>query len=133
MNMAGKSRNHPNGFTLLEVMIALAIIAIALTAIFHVQAQTILMANSTQFYSIAPLLAQQKMAEIESGLVKGQEEGNGDFGERFNGYGFHYTVEPVDSETLGPAAGDLKKVDVTVSANDGESVYTLRSYSFLSP
>ena len=128
-----KSRDQIDGFTLLEVMIALAIIAIALTAIFHMQAQTILMANSTQFYSIAPLLAQQKMAEIESGLVKGQDEGNGDFGERFNGYGFHYSVEPVHSEALGSAAGDLKRIDITVSINNGESVYALRSYCFLPP
>ncbi len=127
------SWNNARGFTLLEVMLALAIIAIALTAVFHLQAQTVIMANNTQFYSIAPLLAQQKMAEIENGLTKGQDEGSGDCGENFSGYSYHFSVESVQSEALGQVAADLKKIDVTVSLNNGENSYSLRAYAFLSP
>ncbi len=133
MIMGIRPRNRKAGFTLLEVMVALAIIAIALTAVFHVHSQTVVMANSTQFYTVAPLLAEQKMAQIETGLNEGREEDSGDFGDRFVGYRFQYTVQPVESETLGAVARDLKRIDVTVSLNAGESSYSLRSYCFLAP
>ncbi|MFZ5570402.1 MAG: prepilin-type N-terminal cleavage/methylation domain-containing protein [Thermodesulfobacteriota bacterium] len=133
MIMGIRLLHPPRGFTLLEVMVALSIIAIVLTAVFHVHSQTVMMAGGSQFYTVAPLLAQEKMAEIEAGLQEKQEEGEGDFGDRFDGYRFQFTIQAVESETLGPAAADMKRIDVTVSANSGEQKYTLRSYRFGSP
>ena len=57
-------RNH--GFTLLEVMIAMAILAIALVAVYQSQSQSISMAGDSRFLTTASLLAQARMAEIDA-------------------------------------------------------------------
>ena len=76
-----KKRNR--GFTLIEVMIAIAIIAIALVVILHSYGLGVSMASESQDFSLATLLAQRKMAEIElEGFPEvGGEEG--DFEEEY--------------------------------------------------
>ena len=53
------------GFTLLEIMVCLSIISIVLIAIYRMHSQTLLMNQSTQFYTTAPLLAQRRLTEVE--------------------------------------------------------------------
>src|SRR5512137_323533 len=53
------------GFTLLEVMIAMAILAIVLVTVFHSQSQSIAMANESRAMTTLALLAQSRMAEVE--------------------------------------------------------------------
>ena len=50
------------GFTLLEVMVAISILAIALVAVFGSQSQSLSLANEAKFNTTAPFLAQSKMA-----------------------------------------------------------------------
>lgn len=57
-------------FTLLEVMVSVAILALALTAIFSSEAQAIRVARRAQEYNIATLLARCKMNEIEENLTR---------------------------------------------------------------
>jgi type II secretion system protein I len=58
-------KNFANkGFTLLEVMIAVALIAIALTTLLGSQSQSVSFANSAKFETTAALLAQSKMSEM---------------------------------------------------------------------
>ena len=45
---------------------------------------------------------------------------SGDFGDKFPGYGWSVSTEDVSSETLGEAAEDLKRIDVTVTLNENE-------------
>ena len=54
------------GFTLLEVMIAMAILAITLVALYQSQSQSISMATDSRFLTTASLLAQTRMAEIDA-------------------------------------------------------------------
>lgn len=108
----------------------MAIIAIALTAVFRMQSQTTMLVNGAQFYSVAPLLAQAKLAEIQTGLSGDAPEGSGDFGDAHAGYAWSYSIQAIESETLGPVAEDLKRVDVTITSSDGERSYTLRQYVF---
>lgn len=58
------------GFTLLEVMVAVAILAIALTAIFSSQAGAIRAGARARHMTTASLLARCKMAEIEEHMVR---------------------------------------------------------------
>lgn len=76
------SRRSPGGFTLMEVMIAIGILAISLTAIFSVQASSIQTAGRLKHYTVATLLAQSKMVDIEQELMR---EGFSDFAEEMNG------------------------------------------------
>jgi general secretion pathway protein I len=58
------------GFSILEVMIAVAILGLALTAIFSSEAGAIRMANRANKTAVAALLARCKMGEIEEQLAK---------------------------------------------------------------
>jgi general secretion pathway protein I len=120
-----------SAFTLLEVMVAVSIMAIVLVAVYSLQAQTISMANSSRFHTIAPLLAQSKIAEFE---IKPSDElgsDSGDFGEDFPSYNWSVSVEDVESEFLGELAENLKRIDVSVNFNNDELVYHFRTYRFL--
>lgn len=58
------------GFTLLEVMLAVAIMAIALGAVFSAQAGSVKMAQRARKLGFANLLARCKMGEIEEDVFK---------------------------------------------------------------
>ena len=66
------SKTHPNisnrhiasGFTLLEVMVAMAIMAIVLVSVYRMHSQTLTMNSASRFYTLAPLLAQSKLAQL---------------------------------------------------------------------
>ena len=64
-------RGHPCreslGFTLLEVMIALAILSLVAVAFLRAQASSIRLVDESSQISMATLLAKEKMAELESG------------------------------------------------------------------
>jgi general secretion pathway protein I len=54
-------RKENRGFTLLEVMVAIALIAIALTAVLGSQSQSVSLAGEARFNTTATLLAQSKI------------------------------------------------------------------------
>ncbi len=56
----------PAGFTLLEVMIALAILALIAVAFLRAQAGSLRLVDEASQISLATLLAKEKMAELES-------------------------------------------------------------------
>lgn len=64
------------GFSLLEVMIAVAILAVSLLALSNFQSSSLLASARAQRVSVATLLAQQKMSEvlleIEKGIPRGE-------------------------------------------------------------
>ena len=120
-----------SGFTLLEVLIAMAIMAIVLVGVYRMQSQTLTMTAASRFYTEAPLLAQDKLSQLEanpSDLITGD---SGDFGELFPGYSWKVSTEAVSSEILGEAAADLKRIDLTVSLNGNEYEYSVRTYLFV--
>ena len=80
------------GFTLLEVMISVAIIAIALTALLGSQSQSVSYANSAKFETMAALLAQKKMSEMVIQDPASLTSANGDFGDDYPGYTWEATV-----------------------------------------
>ncbi len=97
------------GFTLLEVMIAMAILAIALVAVYQSQSQSISMASDSRFLTTASLLAQSRMAEIDAADPRQVASGNGDFGEEFPDYSWQVEVGDVEEIAL------LKKIVLTVT------------------
>jgi general secretion pathway protein I len=120
-----------NGFTLIEVMAAICIIAIVLVSVYKLHAQTVSMDSEIRFYATAPMLAQQKMAEIESESRKDMSDDSGDFGDQFPNYSFNIVIDDVSSKPLGNVADDLKRIDVTISFNNDEYTYDLRAYKLL--
>jgi len=128
---AAQSLQPQKGFTLLEVMVALSIIAIVLVSVYKMHAQTVSMNNEVRFYATAPMLAQRKMAEIESESLKDLGDDSGDFGDEFPDYRWNIVIDDVESTTLGNIAKNLKKVDLLISFNNDEFTYSLRNYKYL--
>ena len=114
------------GFTLLEVLIAMAIMAIVLVSVYRMHSQTLTMTSANRFYTQAPLLAQSKMAQLEAVSSESISGDSGDFGDNFPGYSWSVSTEAMSMEALGEVGADLNRIDLTVSLDDYE--YTIRSY-----
>ena len=95
------------------------------------QSQTLVMAQATQFYTIAPVLAQSKMADFE--WISGSElaDQSGDFGEDYPGYRWQAGISDVKSEILDQIANNLKRIDITISYHDDEYKFSIRRYRFI--
>jgi general secretion pathway protein I len=128
-DLLGSSRTA-FGFTLLEVMVALAVMSIVLVSVYRMHSQSLTMNTAARFYTLAPLLAQNRLAELETISSEGFSDNSGDFGEQYPGYSWRSSVTDVSSEVLGEVANDLKRTDLTVSYNEGEFSYNLRTYRF---
>jgi len=118
------------GFTLLEMMIAVSIIAIVLTAIYRLHSQTLMMNSEARFQTMAPLLAQSKLAELELLALSDLGDGSGDFGEDLAGYSWQVTVTEIENELLEKVQENFKKIDVTVQFNESNLTYNLATYRF---
>ena len=122
----------PPGFTLLEVMIAVAIIAIAFMAVLGSQSQGLSLSGESRFNRTAALLAQGKIAEIEA--VKDQGDLNsdsGDFGDEFPGYTWQLSVNEVLFDGAENISNRLKQIDLEVFWGADELYqYRLRLYRF---
>jgi general secretion pathway protein I len=124
-------RHGLTGFTLLEVMVALAIIATALTAVLGSQSQSVSLAGESKFNTTAPLLAQFKMAQIDSAKPEALASDSGDFGEDFPGYTWQIDVRDVVQDRLVGISNYLKQIDLRVAWAEKEAYqYHLRLYRF---
>ncbi len=120
-----------SGFTLLEVMVALAVIATVLISVYHLHTQSLSLALETRFHSFAPFLAQQKLAELTAGKVASVESESGDFGEDYPEVRWELVVEPVESDMAEVVRLHLVRIDITVSDRSDEYHYTLRTYRWV--
>lgn len=113
----------------MEVLVALAVLAIALTSIYKLQARTILMSSKARFLTIAPELAQSKLAEIECQKFDDISDGEGVFGEEYPGYTWRLSVEEIPTELITEKNYHLVRINVRV-ARDDEDDYQLHAYRF---
>jgi prepilin-type N-terminal cleavage/methylation domain-containing protein len=86
------------GFTLLEVVISLGIMAIALTAVFQLQASNLNIQDEARFLTRASQLAQSKLAELETSEQIQESSDQGDFGEEFPDFAFHTEISAVSDQ-----------------------------------
>ena len=128
-----KSRieNRATGFTLLEVMVAMAIMAIVLVSVYRMHSQTLAMNTANRFYTLAPMLARSKLAQLETGSSEIIAGDSGDFGDKFPGYSWNVSTEEVAIAALGEIANDFKRIDLSVSFNGNEYVYNVRTYRLM--
>jgi general secretion pathway protein I len=98
------------GFTLLEVMIAMAILATVLVTVFHSQSQSIAMANESRMMTTLALLAQSRMAEMEGQQDLSTGQTSGTFGEDYP----NYTWSAIITQPPGPGSSYLRKIEIAV-------------------
>ncbi len=104
-------KNH-SGFTLLEVVIALAVLAVALVALLTLRNRDIALQAHARHLVTATSLAKQKLEELSRVTEADRQQSSGDFGERHPGYVWNQEMQP----TLVPA---WLEVTVTVSWPEG--------------
>jgi len=120
-----KDRSRAAGFTLLEVMIALAIVSIALAALIGLGNRSIATSQRLQKLTQATLLAQEVMSGIQTAAGGDRSDREGEFTEPFAGFSWQtrYTPTPVS---------DVQQVDVLVRWGDAAAneEVTLTSFVF---
>ncbi|MBI3353498.1 MAG: prepilin-type N-terminal cleavage/methylation domain-containing protein [Nitrospirae bacterium] len=108
------------GFTLLEIMIALAILSLSLIALLSLRNSSIRLVEHSDRITTATLLAKAKMEEMPRSLQIGEAEGGFD-GDEFKGYKWKRSVRTT------PFAF-IKEVVVVVMWDEGKGDVRLVAY-----
>ncbi|HMB16310.1 MAG TPA: type II secretion system protein [Pelovirga sp.] len=125
--MKKQRTQRADGFTLLEVMIALAIVAIALVTLLGLSNRTVLVHEHIQKLTRATLLAQQLMSEQEvqvEGVGAVDEEREGIFEEPFADFNWRIYYE----NTMIP---QVRQIHVRVSWGQEQSNQQVELISFV--
>lgn len=91
---SSSSPSHALGFSLIEVMIALFVVAIAFTAILGLHGRNIQLVDRANHYSRATLLAREMLTQLQFDAENGLSDGSGVF-ENYPEY--HWTRQIVDT------------------------------------
>jgi len=115
------ARPAQRGFTLLEVLIAVAIMSASLAILLGSVNRNLVLASQSKNQSIASALAQQKISEIElEGYPQvGEEQGTFD---EFPGFKWYLRVLPYDIEQLGT---EIRIVILDIAWDEGNKVFTV--------
>ncbi|MGA7277101.1 MAG: prepilin-type N-terminal cleavage/methylation domain-containing protein, partial [Desulfocapsaceae bacterium] len=123
-----------SGFSLLEVMVALAILAISLTTLIGSQHQSMFVADDNDFSFVAAQLASAQMAEVITSLKRtpgGTETipTSGDFTDVYPGYRWQVDIKRTQA-LFGSAAAGLEQIDLKITDTRRERSFALRKYRY---
>lgn len=118
MGLVRRTSSDARGFTLLEVMVALVVIATAFTALLGLHVRNLRLAAREQSYTQALLLSRSLITEVEIGDYPEIGLSEGDFEERYPGLypGFRWSRTVSDFMGL-----DTREVTVRVVPNGDQS------------
>jgi general secretion pathway protein I len=119
--------NHHAGFSLMEVMVAILILAIALVALTQGITTALASGKESELQTTAALVAagQIELLRAETDLTDGTD--NGDCGAGLELYRWKQTVSPTDID-------GLHEVDVVVeNSRTGTEIYELKTLLFVVP
>ena len=128
--MHANIKHDQRGFTLVEVLIALAILAIALSAAVRAASVAVDSAQETKLRTLATWVAQDRIA-IASALVKTSNTlpPVGDSSDSQNSAGIEFGIQIKVADTPNPA---FRKLDVRVlRPGDSQALVSMTSYLVL--
>jgi len=116
---------NQRGLTLIEVMVAVAILAFSLTALVNMTGQSVNTLSYLEKKAYAQWVAVNKINELESGMewpAVGRRQGQQSMG----GVAWFWQVKTSNTEST-----DLRRLDVTVKQNkdDDDALYSLTAFS----
>jgi len=97
--LENQSKNSRSGFTLLEVLIAVVILGSSLAVLLSSVNRNLILASDSKNLSIARMLAQNRMSEIELEGYPEITEEDGEF-EEYPGFKWYLSVTPLEISTL---------------------------------
>jgi len=127
---SGRFTGNRCGFTLLEVMVAVAIVAIALSAVYKLYSQAFAMNQSARFYTTATLLAETKLAELSAQPAEDLGNDGGAFEDEFTDYSWQVTVTEVEAEDLTLSQQLMRQIDIVITHEQQGESFSLRTYRF---
>lgn len=113
-----------SGFTLIEIMISLAVLAIALTVLLGLRNRDIALSAYTGHITEATLLARQKVAEISFAGFPDIGAREGDFGEEHPGYKWKQEVKATPYDVV-------RELSVEILWREGGRDETVRFTTFV--
>lgn len=119
--------SHARGFTLIEVLAALVVLAIAMAAVLSGMARYADTAHHLRLRTLAMWVAQNQLSEVMS-QPQWPEEGNQD--DTADMGGFEWEWETTVQATQDPA---LRRIDIVVRDADGENRYAQLSTFMRNP
>ena len=124
------------GFTLIEIMVSMAVMAIVLATLFKLQSSTVALSETARFKSVAPVLARQQMAVLEQEDYD-PDDLSGEFEDAYAGYSWACEVEtgadgPDWDEMLSDEqAEQLKKIQLTIFNPGKTRRFTLDTWRYV--
>jgi general secretion pathway protein I len=123
---------NSKGFTLIEVMVSILVLATVLVTLFRLQSSTITLAGRGNFYSLAPFLARQQLSALVP--VGNLETLSGDFGQEFAGYGWTCQINNADFDALSlisePHFKNFKRIHLEITSPDKKKVYKITTWRY---
>ncbi|MCP4366816.1 MAG: prepilin-type N-terminal cleavage/methylation domain-containing protein [Deltaproteobacteria bacterium] len=125
--------HHQKGFTLLEIMFSVSIIALLFLSLFRMQSSTITLASAIKFDSVAPVLAKRLLVKIEQD-IDNFSESNGDFGVNYPGITWGCNIMTASFEGLDYISEEkknrVKKIYIRISDRSGLRSYDITTWRF---
>lgn len=126
------TQEKQTGFTLLEVMVSLSIIAIVLVSLLISQSQSVSLQDESKFNTTAAMLAQYKLSEFELKKADDLISDSGEFGDDFPNYFWKVNVQDVSYTGAEEFTKYLKQIDLNIYRGENERYqYTVRLYRFI--
>ncbi len=125
--------NRKDGFTLIEVLVAIVILAVGITAVLQAFHTALVALADSRDVVRADIIIREKMAEVKSFTLEGNEAGMHSLEGRF--YGFHdefegqLSIKPVPGEIVARGSkGTLYEVSVTVARKKSSKSHSAITY-----
>ena len=118
---------HIRGFTLLETLVALSVLAITLGVLYQIFGVSLRNMQHAKDYSYAQMLAESKLAEIGKGIPVREGSYGGDIDEK---YSWQMNITPVMKEATGNELVNTYKVRfvITWPANNSTRSIKIDAY-----
>ncbi|KJU85937.1 general secretion pathway protein H [Candidatus Magnetobacterium bavaricum] len=114
------------GFTLIEIMVAMTIVAVGITAIVQLFSGSLRLVSASEGYTKAVIMAQSRIRSVITDGNLREEE----YTERVDGvYMYHVAIRQLDTDRTEPLQFDLYAIKVSVKwqSASNEKSYTLNT------